>query len=855
LEFGSPPVERGPGPVRERAPLRAANIPEEDTPTRFVGRRELLDEIAEALGRASAEGEVVVLRGQMGVGKSRAAMEYGRREFDSGRYDLVWWMASEQTAATQQEFAGLAAVFALPQVQDLDRTRQAVLAKLEQADRWLLVFDNVDDIDRVVDYLPASRTGHILLTSRMWTPAGARIRTRFLDVVPLPGPDAVDVLRPDRTAGEDLRDLAEELDRLPLALVLARTSLSAGVTAGELLGEIRARASDDPGGATVSPGPGILAPWTAAVGRLRRRNPVALDLLHVCAFLGAEMVPDWLLRSPAAERALPPALARACVAGLPELVRSIGDSGLAEVYVDGLVVHRLTGRQLRATLPEDSRRRYDEAAESLLLHAFPADTADSAGWPDCRRLLKTALSVGRAAAAGQRPSLRKAVLLNRVGNYLFGQAAYRESVAVYQRCHEFVRSLSGPARAEAAAAANLGLSWLRLGQVREAQEWLERAHALRSEAPNDQRELAASYNNLGCALREAGRLTDAAVQLATARLLVRTEGDSVDHAVVLNNLGVVQAQRRAADALALLKEAVARQRRLSPARGELLATMLNNLSVALTAADRLTEAEAALRDAQRLVGELWPDSHPDVAGILNNLGVVSRRLGRLAESRRLLDQALEIDESFLGPDHPETAATLSNLGVTFRHMGRYVSALFAQSEALRLYERAYGTNDRRVAAGHGGLGNVLRRLGGLEEAVGHHRAALEIEQLNYPAGDFEMAGTHDNLGRALRHLGRLDEAIGHFDAALEIKRAQRPIDPVDVAKTEDNLGIAYRFKGEHRRAAEHHRRAADLRRDAGGDARGLHYSLVNGALAERAAGRMTEAEDALREAALLEESR
>src|SRR5947209_18298289 len=44
--------------------------------------------------------------------------------------------------------------------------RRAVCAALEQRSDWLLIFDDAPGPCALTDYLPAERTGHILVTSR-----------------------------------------------------------------------------------------------------------------------------------------------------------------------------------------------------------------------------------------------------------------------------------------------------------------------------------------------------------------------------------------------------------------------------------------------------------------------------------------------------------------------------------------------------------------------------------------------------------------------------------------------------------------------------------------------------------------
>jgi hypothetical protein len=82
-----------------------------------------------------------------GVGKTQLAAEYAHRFGDS--YDLVWWIAAEQAGLIGEQFAVLAEELGCAQPgATVDVTRRMVLAQLRELDRWLLVFDNANDVVR-----------------------------------------------------------------------------------------------------------------------------------------------------------------------------------------------------------------------------------------------------------------------------------------------------------------------------------------------------------------------------------------------------------------------------------------------------------------------------------------------------------------------------------------------------------------------------------------------------------------------------------------------------------------------------------------------------------------------------------
>lgn len=841
---------------RDAVTLGPAGASGEDQETApLVGREELLRDIAAALAEPSDSPRVVALRGLIGVGKSRAAREYSLRHADD--YGMIGWIPAERPSAAEQALADLAGPLGLPSVADVSQQIAAVKARLEALDRWLLIFDNVENLGAIRELFPSGDHGHILLT--------ARLAVRDLDegvtaitVRPLDPPDAArlmtsgSAIAPD--AGSDIARLCRELDYLPLALVSARDSLRRGVSARQFLTEVRRQQSGDAERANA-----FAVSARFAAGGLAERDPDACDLLRLCSFLGPDGISPELLADPAGRAELPDNLriaARDSVR-LRQLITSIVSAGLADEADGHLVLHRTVQAFFRGDMPADEYDHWNKIAVSLMLAVFPADTADPYHWGLCGNLLDHALVVGHRWRPGSAAAAEAAVLVARCGSYLFHRGAYGSSALAFRRAAAIIRVSGGAATDYAAAMSNLGLCRLNEGHLARGERLLRWVLERRRQTSGVAAELAAALNNLGCALRELGDLpgAEALFEPAVTQARKASDQDKLAYAVALNNLGVVRSQLRLPDAIQLLERALAQEREL-PGRSAIeIAVTVNNLSIAHTMQGAYADAERILREALAGISRDLADDHPTTANLLENLGLALRGQGKAAEALIYLERALEIEQRFFGEMHPEVAQSLSNLGVTQRHLRRYVSAMHSQERAIAVAETVYeGGGQRPLASMHGALGNVLRRLGFLDAAVAHHRKALEIELTVYGPGHFELAGTYDNLGRALRHLGELDEAVDCFNQALRIKRIHLDSWDAQIAKTLDNLGVAHRYLGQLERAAAFHEEALRIRQaEPHPDPRALHYTLTNLAAACRALGRTAAADEALAEAARLEE--
>src|SRR2546423_4471615 len=109
-----------------------------------------------------------VLRGRDGGdtillldGKTQAAVEYAYRYRDE--YQHVLWVQANTRETLTSSFVTLAGLLNLPEqgAQDQSLTIQAVKNWLEQHDKWLLIFDNADDLSIVDEVLPSGSSGHI----------------------------------------------------------------------------------------------------------------------------------------------------------------------------------------------------------------------------------------------------------------------------------------------------------------------------------------------------------------------------------------------------------------------------------------------------------------------------------------------------------------------------------------------------------------------------------------------------------------------------------------------------------------------------------------------------------------------
>jgi tetratricopeptide (TPR) repeat protein len=763
----TPPSSTAPGPDTLPRQPGVWTVPYLRNP-HFTGREELLA----ALRAKFASGpQAAWVQAIHGVGKTQLAVEYAYRY--AGDYDAVLWVRAEEPTALAASYAGLAKELGIPglDARDQDAAGKAVLRWLREHNGWLLVFDNAPNGKQIVSYLPPSRTGHVLITSRYpnW-----REYAHPVDLDVMTPDEAIDLLL--KRTGEDDRamagKLAEELGHLPLALVQAsayiehkQRSLADYLP---LFKRYRDRAlipSDD---YPVT----IAATWGLSFQAVREQSSAAADLLNLCAFFAPEDIPlDMIV---AGAKYLPKSLKNAVLEPLEldTIVEVLGNYSLVEVdkHKRTMSVHRLVQAVVRDKLSPEERQGSIAAALQVVKSAFTYEKNDTRTWVTSGPVLPQALAVialtdlqdpGSTEVGKLRSSLL--TLLNQVGLYLRHGAQYGAAKDYLARALALGEALYGKDHTEVAKVLNnLGWTLYELGELQEAQAYLEKALAINeAEYGANHPTVANDLNYLGWTLYELGHLQDARACLERA-LAINEAEYGPDHPEVargLHNVGWV------------LKE-------------------LGYLQ------DARSNSERALAIDEAVYG---PD-HPSVAVRSHNLGLVLHALGDLERARFYLERALAIDEAKYDPYHPEVANDLNNLGMILKDLGHLQDARSKLERALAIDEAVYEPNNIILAGVLDSFGQVLTALNDLPGARAYLERALAIDEAGYGPDHPEVAGVLNNLGQVLKDLGDLQGARAYLERALAIFESRYGPDHPKPAEVLNNLGSLFLLQADLVRA-------------------------------------------------------
>jgi tetratricopeptide (TPR) repeat protein len=655
------PVGSYPGDQPRISRVNARNV-------RFTGREHDLSDLRTAL-RTGGEAVVVTpvaLHGLGGVGKTQMALEYVHRFMSD--YDLVWWIECGQPQFIDVGLADLAErvqaeyEVTVPPGATADMKARFVIDLLSAGrvvPRWLLIYDNAEDIDAVAKYIP-SGGGHVLLTSRNgdWT-----ARTSPIEIEVFQREESVAHLMrivPD-ISREEADDVAAALGDLPLAVETAAVWLKdTNYSVQEFLGRLKADTARTLSSALPENAPSsVLKAWDPSLDLLSDRSKSGARLLELCSVMAPGIARDLVYSSPMAEVLEPfdASLSEPVVMG--RVVHEA--SKLALVKVDAnlrqIQIHRLVQAVIRSRMSEESAGSARRDVHHVLVGCRPEqDVDDPAGWARFRMIW---------------PHLTPSDALSSTEEQ------------VRQLYIDRVRYL-----------------WV-LGDLERARSLAEEVvarweKALDSDMPEPakerlRRQLLQLQFNQANALRSMTRLADART-LDEKVLAEQTALLGADHAHTLITAGSLAADLRA---VGRYREALAMDTNTYDAWTGLYGeddrrslTAANNLAVSM----RLTgDVSAALRldsDTFERRRQTLGATHPLTLSSARSLGRDLLEVGDYSEALNRANEAYRLCMDAIGADSPEALDARVLLGIALRTAGR-------PNEAEDHFTGAFGGLTRR----------------------------------------------------------------------------------------------------------------------------------------------------------------
>ena len=363
----------------------------------FTGRDEDLRRLRQDL-RASGVAVVLpqAILGLGGVGKTQVALEYAHRF--RADYDIIWWMNCGQSQYVDASLADLGQrmrrVFSADLLEEggVTELAQQVLTFLREGfgdKRWLLIYDNAEEIDEVRDLLP-SGGGHVLITSRneAWTALGG-----YLKVDVFKRQESISHLRRRIPAITDTEadELASTLRDMPLAVAAAGSLLATTeMPVPEYLRQLLLQpARTFPTGDPLNEYPeAVTKAWELSLNYLQQNSAAAARLLEFCSVMARDISLDLIVTQAMARtlRDFDPNISDRTM--ISRLIRQI--DLLALIKLDNnarqIQVHGVVQAVVYERMPEADKESARERVHQLVVAARPpeSDVDDPETWPRYR---------------------------------------------------------------------------------------------------------------------------------------------------------------------------------------------------------------------------------------------------------------------------------------------------------------------------------------------------------------------------------------------------------------------------------------------------------------------------------------
>jgi tetratricopeptide (TPR) repeat protein len=632
----------------------------------------------------------IAITGLGGVGKTQVALELIFRTRKKHKDCIVIWIPVTSIESLHQAYRDVAKQLRVPgwedEKADPKRLVQLHLSK-ESTGRWLLLFDNADDIDMwiakagsdaqheagsypLIDYLPKNKQGTIIFTTRDRKVA---VKLAQQNVVEIPEMD-------ENTAGrllkncrihhdstdnpQDQSDLLSQLTCLPLAIVQAAAYINEnGITLADYLAllaeqeeeviDLLSEEFEDDGRYRNVKNP-IATTWLISFERIRQRDSLATEYLSFMACIHPKSIP---------QNILPPC---------------------------------------------PSRKKETEAIGTLTAYCF-VTRRPAGGYLDLHRLVHLAT----------RNWLRKEELLT--------QCTYKAALRLAAVMpDDQVRNLNVwntylPHANHILQSGIAGVNRL----PKTLLWWRLTAHLLKDGRFNEIESMVLKWLD------------------AHQKLLGRKHPDILTVMHHMANIYTQKGQWSKAEVLQI-QVMEARMRELGPEHPDTLSEM-SNLAITYRNAGQWDKAEELQLKVLETRQKVHRPEHPQLLTSIAALASIYSYKGQWEKAENLQVQVLDIQKQVLGPEHPDTLTTMDNLAMTYSQKSQWDQAENLRIQALNFRKEALGPNHLDTLNSMGDLAMIYRNKGQLDAAEDLQVQALQIHRTLFPSDDIFRITAMANL--------------------------------------------------------------------------------------------------------------
>jgi tetratricopeptide (TPR) repeat protein len=718
----------------------------------FVGRSSILAQIRKHC--SSKGGQKLTIYGLGGCGKTAIALEAAYELRDYNPLCAVFWIAAVSRESIELSFQEIGVLLNIPDILDQkNNTKQLVKARLsnETFGSWLLVVDNADDTsilfgsregnhgaERLIDYLPSSRHGSILFTTRTRLAAVELSEANSIALEQLTISEATGILEtrllPEhRHESKDRKVTNEFLDMLvcsALAIVQAVAFINKNdITLEDYILHYRGSEKDamdllskefeDQSRYREIENP-IATTWYITFEQIRKHNDESVRLLSFMACMANNDIPETLLPSSndMIKRAEAIGMLKAYAFVTERTTRNGGQKERVPQPTKTFDIHPLVHLAMRGWLKAHGQwSLYITETMQRLFDAFAYREFDSRDrWIPC--LLHASHFADILDLQTHKDSIQ---LLSLVGLRYLRLGRYFTSETYFRKAFERSEILLG--RADPCTKAHLhyrGVALMIAGRFKEAEFIFQETTAMRQEIRGkEDPDILSASDDLGRLFFISGRYSEAR-EIQEEQVALSKEILGEMHSDTMDRMGSLaqtyHANNMSREARTMYSEQVQLSTQLLGETHTTTIRLMTGLAGVLSETGNHTEAEYLYRKTLALCENLFGKKHPGTIEPMINLGQALVSSKRFNEAESLLYEAGSLAGKF--EEDPETLTkVMFHLAVLFTTQERYPEAEDLFQNLLNQQRSLCEKENQGMLFAVEGLACVVSAQGRYEEAV------------------------------------------------------------------------------------------------------------------------------------------
>lgn len=708
----------------------------------LLSRRMIDKQLDNILSRTDGINTAVLL-GMGGAGKSTIARQYGK----SHKASIIWEINAETKHSILSSFESLAYALCnnnndrqelrnIFNIKDSIKQEKQLLLftqqQLKQLERWIIIYDNVELLNDILDYIPLSHEcwgkGKIIITTRN----GNIVNNDFIDE--------------DNIINIGEISTAEKIE------LFSKT-----------IGDSAVMHIDDPRVIEqfLSQIPSFPLDVTTAAHYIKSTN-IGFD--EYLEEIGRSKVEFTELQESILDEARQYSKTRYSIIklSLHEILKSN-----AEFKELALLISILDSQEIPEKLLFLSKDKYitNHFIQNLQRQSFITDSSfqeqDNIKSFSIHRSIQNNILVEmvNSLSIGAKEEYIKNILHN-IQSYILHQIdiehtqclknLLRHCKALLSKEHLQLSSMS-----ITSLKSNLGIINYYLGQDQEARAILEDNLSLN----NSLEDRALILTHLGAIYRKLGQDYEKAISYLQEAITIYESSLIADIRIglALTHLGNThRTLGNLSEAIKILEKSIDIYHKYDVVSvGEIRA--LGYLGVAYRESGDLMQAVECLEEARKQYEYLkYPQYNSVYAGTLAHLAITYRMMGQYHKAKELLEKSIEIYKNIRPTDHPDIGRNVVNLGIIYGELQDNKKAQELLEKSLRDYECNYGKP-------HIETGKVLNHLGRVYILSKEHKKAEEVLT---KAINILVQNAHPESYRSYELMGDLKMLLSDYKAAM-----------------------------------------------------------------------------------------